>query len=81
MYVIASGVLEMSTTMDNNENFILERSIRGTVINAHSMIYENKCKVIGKASDEHNLSFFCIDKMRLMRIIKKDAYLMTKLRH
>jgi hypothetical protein len=69
----------MSTEMDNGTDFILERSIRGTVVNSHNMIYGNKCRVYGKATSG-NLHFFVIDKMRFLSIAKKDSFLMLKLK-
>jgi len=80
LYLINSGVLEISTTMDNGLDFIMERCIRGTVVNAHSMIYEDECKVIGRASADEHLNFYVIDKMRFLSIVRKDHLMMIFLR-
>ena len=45
MQIIQNGVVEIYTTMDNGVEFVIERLFRGSVMNHHSFITEDKIDV------------------------------------
>jgi hypothetical protein len=65
--------------MDNGTDFVLERSPRGTVIHAHNFLFEKKCQL--KASNDHPLYLYVIDKMRFLNIVSKDKFLFETIKN
>jgi len=63
MQIIQNGVVEIYTTMDNGVEFVIERLFRGSVMNHHSFITEDKIDVNARCQSSVTLFYILWDKM------------------
>ena len=67
MQIISNGMVEIYTTMDNGVEFVLERLYRGSIINHHSFITEDKIDVNARCQMPVTLFYITWDKMRMIK--------------
>jgi len=79
MYIVYSGSVSITTKMDNGSDFVLERCPRGTIIHARNFLFEKKSQL--KATNEHPLYLYVIDKMRFLNIVAKDKHLYESIKY
>jgi len=75
MQIIQNGVVEIYTTMDNGVEFVIERLFRGSVMNHHSFITEDKIDVNARCQSSVTLFYILWDKMT---DIKEDCDILAK---
>lgn len=75
MQIIQNGVVEIYTTMDNGVEFVIERLFRGSVMNHHSFITEDKIDVNARCQSSVTLFYILWDKMTE---IKEDCDILAK---
>jgi CRP-like cAMP-binding protein len=75
MQIISNGMVEIYTTMDNGVEFVLERLYRGSIINHHSFITEDKIDVNARCQMPVTLFYITWDKMRQ---IKENSLILSK---
>lgn len=67
MQIISHGMVEIYTVMDSNVEFVIERLCRGSVINPHSFITEDKIDVNARCAMPVTLFYLTWDKMRQIK--------------
>lgn len=77
MLLVYTGVIEISTKMDNGTEFILERCPRGTVINATSFLFEEPLELTARTVTP--VSLYVIDKQRFLSVVSRDEKLLKRL--
>jgi len=77
MFLINTGVVEISTKMDSGTEFVLEKALRGTIINATSFLFEEPLELSAKTVSRVNM--YVIDKLKFLSIAGRDKDLLRKL--
>ena len=70
LFIIQDGLVELSTTMDNGTEFIIETVGRGVALNAITFLLEDKLNITARCHT--TVTFFVINKANFTKIISQD---------
>jgi CRP-like cAMP-binding protein len=77
MILIYTGVVEITTKMDNGADFAIEKATRGSVINSTSFLFEEPLELSAKTIKPVNM--YIIDKLKFLTVVGRDEKLLKKL--